>query len=170
MLVDGKAIQLHPLVCNAYNADFDGDQMAVHIPLSAQAQAEARVLMLSTQDLFSPADGRPTCAPVQDIILGVYYLTESRRRGMPGQGRCVLDASTRPLLAYDERSAGDATAEHGIDLHAKIKVRMPVGEIRRPTGSSDPLDDGLPAAWCYTEYETHGDDSASSAGARRDLR
>ena len=67
ILVDGKAIQVHPLVCNAYNADFDGDQMAVHIPLSTQAQAEARVLMLSTQNLFSPADGRPTCAPVQDI-------------------------------------------------------------------------------------------------------
>lgn len=75
ILVDGKAIQVHPLVCNMYNADFDGDQMAVHIPLSTQAQAEARVLMLSTQNLFSPADGRPTCAPVQDIILGNYALT-----------------------------------------------------------------------------------------------
>ncbi|MEZ0325195.1 MAG: DNA-directed RNA polymerase subunit beta' [Fimbriimonas sp.] len=75
ILVDGKAIQVHPLVCHAYNADFDGDQMAVHIPLSTEAQAEARVLMLSTQNLFSPADGRPTCAPVQDIILGNYSLT-----------------------------------------------------------------------------------------------
>ncbi|MBN9503314.1 MAG: DNA-directed RNA polymerase subunit beta' [Armatimonadetes bacterium 55-13] len=75
ILVDGKAIQVHPLVCNMYNADFDGDQMAVHVPLSTQAQAEARVLMLSTQNLFSPADGRPTCAPVQDIILGNYALT-----------------------------------------------------------------------------------------------
>jgi DNA-directed RNA polymerase subunit beta' len=75
ILVDGKAIQVHPLVCHAYNADFDGDQMAVHIPLSTEAQAEARVLMLSTQNLFSPADGRPTCAPVQDIILGNYALT-----------------------------------------------------------------------------------------------
>jgi len=75
ILVDGKAIQVHPLVCHAYNADFDGDQMAVHVPLSTQAQAEARVLMLSTQNLFSPADGRPTCAPVQDIILGNYALT-----------------------------------------------------------------------------------------------
>src|SRR5205823_11165108 len=75
ILVDGKAIQVHPLVCHAYNADFDGDQMAVHVPLSTMAQAEARVLMLSTQNLFSPADGRPTCAPVQDIILGNYALT-----------------------------------------------------------------------------------------------
>lgn len=75
ILVDGKAIQVHPLVCNMYNADFDGDQMAVHLPLSTQAQAEARVLMLSTQNLFSPADGRPTCAPVQDIILGAFAIT-----------------------------------------------------------------------------------------------
>jgi len=75
ILVDGKAIQVHPLVCNMYNADFDGDQMAVHLPLSTHAQAEARVLMLSTQNLFSPADGRPTCAPVQDIILGSYAIT-----------------------------------------------------------------------------------------------
>jgi DNA-directed RNA polymerase subunit beta' len=75
ILVDGKAIQVHPLVCHAYNADFDGDQMAVHVPLSTMAQAEARVLMLSTQNLFSPADGRPTVAPIQDIVLGSYALT-----------------------------------------------------------------------------------------------
>jgi DNA-directed RNA polymerase subunit beta' len=81
ILVDGKAIQVHPLVCNMYNADFDGDQMAVHVPLSTQAQAEARVLMLSTQNLFSPADGRPTCAPVQDIILGAYALTFTSKAG-----------------------------------------------------------------------------------------
>ncbi len=82
ILVDGKAIQVHPLVCNMYNADFDGDQMAVHVPLSTQAQAEARVLMLSTQNLFSPADGRPTCAPVQDIILGSYALTFVSEAGL----------------------------------------------------------------------------------------
>jgi DNA-directed RNA polymerase subunit beta' len=81
ILVDGKAIQVHPLVCHAYNADFDGDQMAVHVPLSTMAQAEARVLMLSTQNLFSPADGRPTVAPVQDIILGSYALTFTSREG-----------------------------------------------------------------------------------------
>jgi len=84
ILVDGKAIQVHPLVCHAYNADFDGDQMAVHVPLSTAAQAEARVLMLSTQNLFSPADGRPTVSPIQDIVLGSYALTfvseESKRR------------------------------------------------------------------------------------------
>ena len=70
MLVDGKAIQVHPLVCTAFNADFDGDQMAVHVPLSASAQAEARILMLSTHNLFSPADGRPIVAPAQDMVLG----------------------------------------------------------------------------------------------------
>jgi DNA-directed RNA polymerase subunit beta' len=80
ILVDGKAIQLHPLVCHAYNADFDGDQMAVHVPLSIQAQAEARVLMLSTQNLFSPADGRPVCSPIQDIVLGCYALTYTNKK------------------------------------------------------------------------------------------
>ncbi|MCW5935714.1 MAG: DNA-directed RNA polymerase subunit beta' [Fimbriimonadaceae bacterium] len=79
ILVEGKAIQLHPLVCHAYNADFDGDQMAVHVPLSIQAQAEARVLMLSTQNLFSPADGRPVCSPIQDIVLGCYALTYTNK-------------------------------------------------------------------------------------------
>jgi DNA-directed RNA polymerase subunit beta' len=80
ILVEGKAIQLHPLVCHAYNADFDGDQMAVHLPLSLQAQAEARVLMLSTQNLFSPADGKPVMSPVQDPVLGLYALTFTNRR------------------------------------------------------------------------------------------
>jgi DNA-directed RNA polymerase subunit beta' len=81
ILVEGKAIQLHPLVCHAYNADFDGDQMAVHVPLSMQAQAEARVLMLSTQNLFSPADGRPVTSPIQDIVLGCYALTYTNKQG-----------------------------------------------------------------------------------------
>jgi len=90
ILVDGKAIQVHPLVCHAYNADFDGDQMAVHVPLSTQAQAEARVLMLSTQNLFSPADGHPTCAPVQDIILGNYALTM-----VSHEGRAKLEEQIR---------------------------------------------------------------------------
>lgn len=82
ILVDGKAIQIHPLVCHAYNADFDGDQMAVHVPLSAAAQAEARVLMLSTHNLFSPADGRPTISPIQDIVLGGYALTMVNQKAL----------------------------------------------------------------------------------------
>src|SRR5439155_3348842 len=83
VLVDGKAIQVHPLVCTAFNADFDGDQMAVHVPLSASAQAEARILMLSTHNLFSPADGRPIVAPAQDIVLGTYYLTTIEENAKP---------------------------------------------------------------------------------------
>ena len=78
ILVEGKAIQLHPLVCTAFNADFDGDQMAVHIPLSIQAQIEARVLMMSTNNILSPANGEPIIVPSQDIILGLYYMTRDR--------------------------------------------------------------------------------------------
>ncbi len=75
VLVEGKAIQVHPLVCHAFNADFDGDQMAVHLPLSAEAQAEARILMLSSNNILSPASGRPLATPTQDMVLGGYYLT-----------------------------------------------------------------------------------------------
>ena len=85
-LIDGKAIQLHPLVCPAYNADFDGDQMAVHVPLSIEAQSEARVLMMSTNNILSPASGRPIIVPTQDIVLGLYYLTIDRKY-RPGEGR-----------------------------------------------------------------------------------
>ena len=77
MLVEGKAIQVHPLVCHAFNADFDGDQMAVHLPLSAEAQAEARILMLSSNNILSPASGRPLATPTQDMVLGIYSLTYS---------------------------------------------------------------------------------------------
>ncbi len=109
ILVDGKAIQVHPLVCNMYNADFDGDQMAVHVPLSTQAQAEARVLMLSTQNLFSPADGRPTCAPVQDIILGNYALTF-----VSDQGKADFDELER-LHAKDPEKHPGARAYSNVD-------------------------------------------------------
>ena len=84
-LVEGKAIQIHPLVCTAFNADFDGDQMAVHLPLSAEAQAEARILMLSSNNILSPADGRPITTPTQDMVLGIYFLT-SERAGRDGRG------------------------------------------------------------------------------------
>ncbi len=100
ILVDGKAIQVHPLVCNMYNADFDGDQMAVHVPLSAEAQAEARVLMLSTQNLFTPSDGRPTCAPVQDIVLGNYALTMMSR-----EAKTKLDAKAEAHKKNPEKNA-----------------------------------------------------------------
>jgi len=99
ILVDGKAIQVHPLVCHSYNADFDGDQMAVHVPLSTQAQSEARVLMLSTQNLFSPADGKPTCAPIQDIVLGGYALTFTNH-----ESARALEAAEKAHAANQEKN------------------------------------------------------------------
>ncbi len=113
VLVDGKAIKVHPLVCHAFNADFDGDQMAVHVPLSATAQAEARILMLSTNNLFSPADGRPIVAPIQDIVLGLYYLTIGK--DAPLREDIVLRPE-EAILAYE-------VAE--LDLHQMIRVRVP---------------------------------------------
>ena len=114
-MVEGKAIKLHPLVCTAFNADFDGDQMAVHVPLGAEAQAEARVLMLSANNIKSPAHGRPLTVPTQDMIIGMYYLTAARD-GFPGEGRAFIDFA-------DARNAYDARAE--VDLQAKIWVRLP---------------------------------------------
>ena len=111
-LVEGKAIQIHPLVCTAFNADFDGDQMAVHLPLSAEAQAEARILMLSSNNILSPAHGRPITSPTQDMVLGIYYLTSDQRghgRARAGRSRSVAEAS----MAYDTapaRPAGDDQA------------------------------------------------------------
>jgi DNA-directed RNA polymerase subunit beta' len=118
ILVDGKAIQVHPLVCHAFNADFDGDQMAVHVPLSASAQAEARVLMLSTHNLFSPADGRPIVAPIQDIVLGSFYLT-MKRTDMPEDFKPRVFASEEDaLMAYRDEKCD-------LDIHEPIRVRLP---------------------------------------------
>ena len=114
VLVDGKAIKLHPLVCTAFNADFDGDQMAVHVPLSTEAQSEARVLMLSTNNIKSPAHGRPLTVPTQDMIIGLYYLTAARD-GFPGEGRHFIDFA-------DAYNTYDARAD--LDLQAKIDVRL----------------------------------------------
>ena len=113
VLVEGRAIKLHPLVCTAFNADFDGDQMAVHVPLSAEAQAEARLLMLAANNLLKPSDGKPVAVPTQDMILGSYYLTMVKD-GEPGEGKVFRDVD-EATMAYDE---GDIT------LHAKIKIRM----------------------------------------------
>ena len=115
VLVEGKAIKLHPLVCTAFNADFDGDQMAVHVPLGAEAQAEARVLMLSSNNIKSPAHGHPLTVPTQDMIIGLYYLT-AMRDGFPGEGRMFIDFDDA-LNAYDARA--------DLDLQAKIQVRLP---------------------------------------------
>ena len=113
VLVEGKAIKLHPLVCTAFNADFDGDQMAVHVPLSAEAQAEARFLMLSSGNLLKPSDGKPVTVPTQDMVLGSYYLTLVMP-GAKGEGKAFSDVN-EAQMAYDEKV---------IDLHALIKVRM----------------------------------------------
>ena len=112
VLVEGKAIRLHPLVCSAFNADFDGDQMAVHVPLSAESQLECRFLMLSANNLLSPASGHPVMTPTQDIVLGIYYLTKMSPDRM-GQGRAFSDTDEVLLAMADKQ----------VDIHAKIKVR-----------------------------------------------
>ena len=113
VLVEGRAIKLHPLVCTAFNADFDGDQMAIHVPLSAEAQAEARYLMLSVNNLLKPQDGKPVTVPTQDMILGSYYLT-MEEAGEPGEGTYFKDVE-EALLAYQNGDLG---------LHAKVYIRM----------------------------------------------
>ena len=141
VLVDGKAIKLHPLVCTAFNADFDGDQMAVHVPLSNEAQAEARVLMLSTNNIKSPAHGRPLTVPTQDMIIGLYYLT-AVRDGFEGEGRHFIDFADA-TATYEARA--------GLDLQAKIDVRL-----KR---------DGL-VATAFNKFEEHkaGDHIETSVG------
>jgi len=112
-LIEGKAIQVHPLVCAAFNADFDGDQMAVHVPLSTEAQMECRLLMLSANNIFSPSDGRPIAVPSQDIVLGCCYLTKEGE-GRKGEGK-VFGSKEEVLIAHNDNEA---------DMHAKIKLRM----------------------------------------------
>ena len=126
ILVEGKAIKLHPLVCTAYNADFDGDQMAVHLPLSVEAQAECRFLLLSPNNLLKPSDGGPVAVPSQDMVLGIYYLTQERP-GAKGEGK-VFKSVNEAILAYENNA---------ITLHSRIKVRMskalPGGEVKTET-------------------------------------
>ena len=113
VLVEGKAIKLHPLVCTAFNADFDGDQMAVHLPLSVEAQAECRFLLLSPNNLLKPSDGGPVAVPSQDMVLGIYYLTQERP-GAKGEGK-FFKSVNEAILAYDNKV---------VTLHSKIKVRI----------------------------------------------
>ncbi len=113
VLIEGKAIQIHPLVCTAFNADFDGDQMAVHVPLSVEAQAEARILMMSTNNILSPAHGDPIIVPTQDIVLGIYYMTREKP-GAKGSGK-IFSNPDEVRVAYDSGA---------LDLHARIKVRI----------------------------------------------
>ena len=116
VLIEGKAIQLHPLVCSAFNADFDGDQMAVHVPLSLEAQLEARVLMMSTNNILSPANGKPIIVPSQDIVLGLYYMT-LMRDGERGEG---MSFGTLQELEH-------ALNAGAVSLHAKITARYKIG-------------------------------------------
>ncbi|MEU3841652.1 DNA-directed RNA polymerase subunit beta' [Streptomyces sp. NPDC028635] len=119
-LVEGKAIQIHPLVCTAFNADFDGDQMAVHLPLSAEAQAEARILMLSSNNILKPADGRPVTMPTQDMVLGLFFLTtDAEGRNPKGEGRAFASVA-EAIMAFD---AGD------LSLQTPTEIRFPVGTI-----------------------------------------
>ncbi len=129
ILVEGKAIKLHPLVCTAYNADFDGDQMAVHLPLSVEAQAECRFLLLSPNNLLKPSDGGPVAVPSQDMVLGIYYLTQERP-GALGEGKFFKNIN-EAILAYENQA---------LTLHSKIRVRvsrtMPDGTVKTGTIAS----------------------------------
>lgn len=113
VLVEGKAIKIHPLVCTAYNADFDGDQMAVHLPLSVEAQAEARFLMLAANNILKPQDGRPVVSPTQDMVIGTYYLT-LEKEGAKGEGKVFIDAD-EVIMAYQQGE---------VELHARVKMRV----------------------------------------------
>jgi DNA-directed RNA polymerase subunit beta' len=144
-LVEGKAIQIHPLVCTAFNADFDGDQMAVHLPLSAEAQAEARVLMLSSNNILSPASGRPITSPTQDMVLGLYFLTSLREKQL-GEGR-AFSSIAEAVMAFDQGS---------LSLQAKIKLRIDksgVGETRETTLGRALFNEVLPADFPFVDYD-----------------
>ncbi|MEZ0577949.1 DNA-directed RNA polymerase subunit beta' [Nocardioides sp. MH1] len=151
-LIEGKAIQIHPLVCTAFNADFDGDQMAVHLPLSAEAQAEARILMLSTNNILKPSDGRPVTMPTQDMIIGLYFLTTDRE-GAIGEGR-MFASPAEAIMAFDRRE---------ITLQSKVKIRFTDAVVEgvepgEPTTLETTLgralfNDTLPADYPFVNYE-----------------
>ncbi|WP_109508133.1 DNA-directed RNA polymerase subunit beta' [Nocardioides speluncae] len=157
-LIEGKAIQIHPLVCGAFNADFDGDQMAVHLPLSAEAQAEARILMLSTNNILKPSDGRPVTMPSQDMIIGLFWLT-TNREGEPGEGR-AFSSPAEAIMAFDRQE---------ISLQSKVKIRFTDAVLPselHPEGyeQGDPItlettlgrsifNDTLPADYPFVNYE-----------------
>ena len=137
VMIEGKAIQLHPLVCTAFNADFDGDQMAVHVPLSLEAQMEARVLMMSTNNILSPASGKPIIVPSQDMVLGIYYMTREKPMAK-GEGK-IFASPEEVRIAYD---AGE------VDLQAKIKVRI-LGERIETTVGRVILREILPSSMSF---------------------
>ena len=133
ILIEGKAIQLHPLVCTAFNADFDGDQMAVHVPLSVEAQLESKILMMSTNNVLSPANGKPVMTPTQDMVLGLYWITRARA-GVMGEGKI-----------FSNREEVQTAFDHGrVDLHAKIKVRLEKNNMNPTDPQSQTADGGKP--------------------------
>jgi DNA-directed RNA polymerase subunit beta' len=140
-LVEGKAIQIHPLVCTAFNADFDGDQMAVHLPLSAEAQAEARILMLSSNNILSPANGRPITSPTQDMVLGLYYLTMSRENEL-GEGR-AFGSVAEAIMAFDQ---------HSVSLQAAIKIRIDGKTVDTTIGRAL-FNEALPADFPFVDHD-----------------
>jgi DNA-directed RNA polymerase subunit beta' len=140
-LVEGKAIQIHPLVCTAFNADFDGDQMAVHLPLSAEAQAEARILMLSSNNILSPANGRPITSPTQDMVLGLYYLTMERENEI-GEGR-AFGSLAEAIMAFDQ---------HSLSLQAKIKIRLDGKTVETTIGRAL-FNEALPADFPFVDHD-----------------
>src|SRR5207253_3301080 len=139
VLIEGKAIQLHPLVCSAFNADFDGDRMAVHVPLSVEAQVEARVLMMSTNNILSPASGKPIINPSQDIILGMYWLTRARP-GAKGTGK-IFSSVTEAQYAYETGL---------VDLQSTCKVRIN-GKLEETTVGRAILSDSVPREVPFNE-------------------
>jgi DNA-directed RNA polymerase subunit beta' len=141
LLVEGKAIEIHPLVCTAFNADFDGDQMAVHVPLSMEAQMEAQVLMLSSNNILSPSNGAPVAVPTQDMVFGIYYLTKERP-GAKGEGRTFAD-SEEVRIAYDNED---------VDLQARIRLRWNGGYLETTVGRTL-LNDVVPVALRFENRE-----------------
>ncbi|RCK69715.1 DNA-directed RNA polymerase subunit beta' [Desertihabitans brevis] len=151
-LIEGKAIQIHPLVCTAFNADFDGDQMAVHLPLSAEAQAEARILMLSTNNILKPADGRPVTMPTQDMIIGHYFLT-MQRDGVAGEGR-AFSSTSEAVMAFDRGE---------LAIGATVRIRMtdyvastgaePVAKLVETTLGRALFNEALPADYPFVNHE-----------------
>ena len=129
ILVEGKAIKLHPLVCTAFNADFDGDQMAVHLPLSVEAQAECRFLLLSPNNLLKPSDGGPVAVPSQDMVLGIYYLTQERP-GVKGEGK-YFKSVNEAILAYENQVITLQTK-----IHVHMEKTMPDGTVLSGTVES----------------------------------
>src|SRR5213593_3296018 len=157
ILVEGKAIEIHPLVCTAFNADFDGDQMAVHVPLSMEAQLEAQVLMLSSNNILSPANGAPLAVPTQDMVLGIYYLTKERpstpERPVRGEGRLFAD-SEEVRIAYDNED---------VDLQARIRLRWN-GEILETTVGRTLLNEIVPAPLRFVNQELKKKEVTSLVG------